>query len=152
MPFPLAKVLPPPIYRPGGCGQLGQLGHDVDVLQPKRDARSRAGWRFQPATCHDCRKAIGRKTANARHARRREKANEVYGPGCQCCGEQQLVFLAVDHKGGSGNAHRRMIGATGSATMYRWLEAQGWPVGFQMLCHNCNYAKHALGECPHARA
>ena len=34
--------------------------------------------------------------------------------------------------------------------MYRWLEKNGFPSGFQTLCHNCNWAK-SRGGCPHQR-
>lgn len=32
--------------------------------------------------------------------------------------------------------------------MHRWLEANGYPAGFQVLCANCNMAKQS-GGCPH---
>ena len=33
-----------------------------------------------------------------------------------------------------------------------WLKRNDYPPGFQVLCHNCNWAKHALGRCPHQPA
>jgi hypothetical protein len=73
-----------------------------------------------------------------------------YGGQCACCGEAQEVFLTVDHIGGGGNEHRRQINGTHrSATFYRWLKNNNYPPGYQVLCCNCNYAKHRDGRCPH---
>jgi hypothetical protein len=94
-------------------------------------------------------RAQGRKAANARHRRRRQAALDAYGRKCACCGEWREQFLATDHVDGGGNAHRKEIRASGSSSVYRWLEKQEYPPGFQTLCHNCNYAKHAYGVCPH---
>lgn len=30
-----------------------------------------------------------------------------------------------------------------------WLKTNGYPDGFQTLCHNCNMAKGFYGICPH---
>jgi hypothetical protein len=30
-----------------------------------------------------------------------------------------------------------------------WLVKNKFPGGFQVLCHNCNYAKARSGRCPH---
>lgn len=78
--------------------------------------------------------------------------NEVfghYGKSCQCCGESNSVFLAIDHVDGSGGSHRRSLSLKSSTDMYRWLKRNNWPQGFQTLCYNCNWAKHRLGKCPH---
>jgi hypothetical protein len=34
---------------------------------------------------------------------------------------------------------------------YRWLITNNFPDDFQILCHNCNYAK-SHGGCPHKRS
>lgn len=66
---------------------------------------------------------------------------------CACCGEARIEFLAIDHVHGGGNRHRREKGVSYLAT---WLKSRGFPAGFQILCHNCNFAKSAYGHCPHA--
>jgi hypothetical protein len=33
--------------------------------------------------------------------------------------------------------------------LHRWLKNSGYPPGFQVLCFNCNFAKHRKGQCPH---
>ncbi len=75
---------------------------------------------------------------------------EAYGGArCACCGEDGYDFLTLDHRHGGGGKHRRKLG--GSLMVYRWLIKKGFPQGYQVLCWNCNAAKRALGECPHAR-
>ena len=66
-----------------------------------------------------------------------------YGGACVCCGEVTDSFLALDHVAGAGNQHRRGINKSGSG-FYRWIIDQGFPPGFQILCHNCNISKRLL--------
>jgi hypothetical protein len=72
---------------------------------------------------------------------------EHYGSVCACCGESRLVFLSIDHIGGGGNKHRQTL--PGGCMIYRFLKKTGYPQGYQVLCWNCNWAKHILGTCPH---
>lgn len=82
---------------------------------------------------------------------------EVYaaygGAKCACCGEDHIEFLSIDHINDNGAAHRKKIfgdsRAGSSERMYRWLKRNNYPPGFQILCMNCNCAKHRYGECPH---
>lgn len=76
----------------------------------------------------------------------RDKLLEIYGSVCACCKEVRKQFLVIDHIDGGGNAHRRKIG---SRSIYRWLEVNGFPSGFRVLCHNCNFSLGAYGFCPH---
>ena len=69
-----------------------------------------------------------------------------YGSKCACCGEKQVEFLAIDHINNDGAKHRREVGSRNIST---WLIANKFPLGFQILCHNCNYAKSLRGQCPH---
>jgi hypothetical protein len=86
----------------------------------------------------------------ARNQAIRLRCIEAYGGECSCCGETEFVFLVIDHVNGGGAEHRRQIGA-GNA-LCQWLIKNNFPDGFQVLCWNCNYAKHRLGVCPHQRA
>jgi hypothetical protein len=70
-------------------------------------------------------------------------------PACACCGETMLVFLTLDHEGGNGAEARRAAESRGGITYYRRLVREGFPPGYQVLCWNCNLAKHLLGACPH---
>lgn len=56
-------------------------------------------------------------------------------PNCACCGEEQIQFLCIGN-----NSHR----------LYKWLRRKKYPPGYEVRCHNCNYAITIYGECPHA--
>jgi hypothetical protein len=91
------------------------------------------------------------------HLKRRMEALAHYSGGtmrCACCGESEVQFLGIDHVDGDGAAHRRSISGKNSlgGRIYTWLRQNGYPAGFQVLCHNCNCAKGFYGVCPHERA
>lgn len=104
---------------------------------------------------HRASKARNRGYAREGHQRRRGEVLQAYGGACTCCGETEQAFLTVDHVNGGGNEHRRSLGngrIVGSSNFYRWLVKNQFPAGFQILCHNCNFAKsHNPGGCPHAK-
>ena len=88
--------------------------------------------------------------ARAYGQRIKRMAIDQYGGVCACCGEQDLVFLVIDHVGGGGNEHRRQLGKGHSGYgFYRWLRKENYPPGYQVLCHNCNMAYAYQGFCPH---
>jgi 5-methylcytosine-specific restriction endonuclease McrA len=65
-------------------------------------------------------------------------------PYCKGCGIENLEVLTIDHIHEDGAAHRKEIGQS----VQRWLIANKFPEGFQVLCWNCNNAKHRHGEIP----
>lgn len=67
-----------------------------------------------------------------------------YGGECKCCGVDELIWLTIDHIEGEGNIERRTVGSD----FYMVLKRNHFPSGYQVLCHNCNFAK-ANGGCPH---
>ena len=67
-------------------------------------------------------------------------------PACACCRETTLEFLSIDHVNGGGRKHREELK---QRSIYAWLKKEGYPEGYQVLCHNCNQAKGFYGECPH---
>ncbi len=77
----------------------------------------------------------------------RQEVLKAYGTICQCCGENEPKFLAIDHINGGGNKH--IQGKNVKGQFYRWLRVNNYPSGFQVLCHNCNMAKSLYGLCPH---
>ena len=87
----------------------------------------------------------------------REEVLAAYGGFCQCCGEDTYEFLAIDHVDGDGGTHRRKLkadyqrGEVKAAEFYPWLKANGYPHGYQILCHNCNNSKGLYGTCPHRK-
>lgn len=95
-------------------------------------------------------KEYNREIQKRARSKLRKQLLEHYGgnpPKCSCCGEITNVFLCIDHIDGGGNEHRRVAGGTDG--FWRKLRKEGFPPGYQVLCHNCNFAKHTLGECPH---
>lgn len=68
---------------------------------------------------------------------------------CVCCHETNSVFLNIDHVNGGGGNHLVSLGLKGGAQFYSWILNQTDVSGFQILCFNCNFAKHRLEVCPH---
>lgn len=68
-------------------------------------------------------------------------------PKCNCCGEQEVLFLTFDHINNDGAHHRKAMKSVLAAT---WLRLNNYPAGFQVLCFNCNCGKSInKGVCPH---
>lgn len=107
----------------------------------------KSGWR---KSCWSCRSDKPRRNSRLR-ARLKEARSLVvahYGGKCKCCGEEEPLFLAIDHKNDDGSNHRKEIGR--GLPMYRWIIDNGFPDTLQLLCHNCNYGRYANGGiCPH---
>jgi hypothetical protein len=85
-----------------------------------------------------------------RNRRRRIEVLRHYSQGeprCDCCGERELDFLAIDHIEGGGSKHHKAI----KSSIHTWLISQHFPSGFRVLCHNCNMARGLYGSCPHER-
>jgi len=86
--------------------------------------------------------------ARQRNAELKTKTMNLYGGKCECCGETEIDFLAIDHVNGDGNKHRK----TFKGSIYQWLKKNNYPsVGFRVLCHNCNMATRYGRICPHKR-
>jgi hypothetical protein len=111
--------------------------------------------------CRQCQREYGRKLYHKNKQREQERCRakyrilkeEVfnhYGGSCVCCGESILDFLAMDHIDNDGAEHRKEAKITGGIRMYYWLKRNNFPNNFQVLCHNCNWSKHANGgTCIH---
>lgn len=88
---------------------------------------------------------------------RKKIRDEVFaaygGYVCACCGEDEPMFMTIDHINNDGNIHRRelaMIVGNGGTAFFAWLRRNKFPSGFQVLCRNCNWGKHInKGVCPH---
>jgi hypothetical protein len=92
-----------------------------------------------------------RQISLAHYYRLQHEAMLAYGGyRCRCCGETEPMFLTIDHVNNDGARHREEIGSLGGARFYRWLRDRGFPLGFQVLCMNCNHGRHRNGGvCPH---
>jgi hypothetical protein len=107
--------------------------------------------------CHNCNYVKGNGHTNATSKRpwvRRAKqlVMDHYGKcTCKCCRITDIDKLALDHLG-DGAEHRRALGFQGGYRMYLWCIRNLFPPIFQILCHNCNFAKWAYGECVHTKS
>ena len=119
-----------------GCGKPG---HDEDHF-------SSSGKK----SCRQCHLERSRRYDKESRRRLRHQVLEAYGGKCACCGVTEEMFLVIDHVEDNGNVHRKEIGSNSSDSTYRWLRQNGYPEGFQVLCHNCNHAK-SRGGCPHQK-
>ena len=84
-------------------------------------------------------------------------------PCCNCCGlNEYLDFLALDHIMGrvEMDSMPELVAIGYSSTLENnklkdWIIRNNFPDGFQILCHNCNFAKgypRNNGKCPHETA
>jgi len=70
---------------------------------------------------------------------------------CNCCGENNLGFLSIDHIYGNGNKQRIKLRKPSGYPFFSWLKKKKFPKGFQVLCMNCNWGRRLDGVCPHNR-
>lgn len=88
--------------------------------------------------------------ANVRYTRRLKLevlvAYSGSPPRCACCGETMIEFLTIDHIEGGGTAQRKQLGVV---SIYNWLKKNNYPLGYRVLCMNCNVALGHFGYCPH---
>lgn len=149
------------------CETQSRLCKVCNVFKEQDAFYIHKGWPLnRDRICKECRKHKNReyykthshfaKNQNKRNAiRRKELKSEVMThysdgePSCACCGEKTIEFLAIDHIDGSGNKHRKSLGLVSGSKFYSYLKNEGYPTGYQVLCHNCNMAKGSYGYCPH---
>lgn len=80
-----------------------------------------------------------------------------YGACCACCGEDNRLFLTIDHMNGRMDDHyyqgRDVNGQRRKKTgihAARAAKKEGWPDTYQVLCFNCNSGRARNGGvCPH---
>lgn len=115
--------------------------HSTDNLSPKPLNGTRL------YICRSCNSERMRKY----YEEAKRKVIEHYGRKCNCCGEDQEMFLTIDHINNDGNTHRWKSGKriTGKH-LYTKLVNSGFPPEYQVLCMNCNFGKLINnGTCPH---
>ena len=95
-----------------------------------------------------CKKCRDLHTAK-RYKVKREVFEKYGGCKCACCGDTEIVWLSIDHIDGGGNKHRKELKNKCGVNFYNWLKKQNYPDGYQVLCMNCQFGKHACGICPH---
>lgn len=92
---------------------------------------------------------LNRESWKVRYRRYKRMVLEHYGgspPKCACCGESIYAFLTIDHINGGGRKDRTK---RGTSHFFKMLINEGYPVGFRVLCYNCNCAMQYNHTCPH---
>ena len=93
-----------------------------------------------------------RKQSKLNHRKKRKvKVMHHYSngiPRCDCCDENHIEFLTIDHINGDGAKHRKQIR---SGDLYQWLIKNNYPDGFRVLCFNCNCSYGLFGYCTHQK-
>lgn len=78
---------------------------------------------------------------------RRQKVIEGYGGICQCCGENDYLFLSIDHINNNGAEERKI---KDTHDIYRSLIKNNYPQeNYRLLCYNCNCCRGSYSECYH---
>ena len=144
-----------------GCNNRIPIGdrkvcRKCGIDHPKTNFRKNSKW---GEYCNECRQEQKRATSKANPhlqkvrnsraaAKLRQEVINGLGGACACCGEDRLIFLALDHIHGGGTQESNIIGNDG---VYRKARREGFPRDkYQVLCSNCNWAKHVTkGACPH---
>jgi hypothetical protein len=83
-----------------------------------------------------------------RRIRIKQEVMSKYGGECVCCGEDNVMFLSLDHKDGGGTKERDDSNIMGTR-LYRSLRKLPVDPKYQVMCYNCNFAKGDRGICPH---
>ena len=75
---------------------------------------------------------------------------------CYCCGNDYEPFLTIDHINGGGRKHMADTKVGMGSSFYAWLKRNNFPVGFRVLCSNCNGRAGDLPgnecDCPQGKA
>lgn len=76
---------------------------------------------------------------------------QKYGGVCVCCNEAEEKFLGIDHILNDGKEDRKSKG-TGYGFYLYLYKTEPDHNRYQVMCHNCNFAKGHYGSCPHLDA
>jgi len=141
------------------CKVCGKIKPYADFKNHTR--RKGDGVFYKRHTCSACYYKNNR-VAHNKHSlvwSRRRRATVIHrlGRKCDCCGEDILEFMAIDHVGGGGNAHRRALSNRSDASrggvdrrLLSEIQREGYPRNkYRILCHNCNHATAYGRICPH---
>jgi hypothetical protein len=84
---------------------------------------------------------------NIKHRMLRQRALDLYGAMCACCGETNINVLTFDHINGGGTQARKALG--NYSKYYEDIIANYPSSKFRILCWNCNESYGHFGYCPH---
>lgn len=66
---------------------------------------------------------------------------------CECCRENHLEFLTLDHLDSKGIEDRKIFKCP--SAFYSFLRKNNYPRKLRILCFNCNISLGTYGYCPH---
>jgi len=90
------------------------------------------------------------KAVNKRAIRKKEVIT-YYGGKCECCGIDNITLLSIDHIKGGGNIERKNLHISAGQQFYLWLKTNNYPIGYRVLCYNCNCSLGYYKYCPHTQ-
>jgi hypothetical protein len=70
----------------------------------------------------------------------------AYGKVCRCCRESRLDLLTIEHIRNKGY---NLIYAGTTTSLFWKLKSLGWPIGYEILCYNCNMSTRSGKPCSH---
>ena len=144
-------------YRERNREKFNQRMRDWRAANREKARKQSRSWRDRklanatPEEADQIRKAEAEKTKRVQAACKDQVFTAYGGYICKCCGEDEPMFLSIDHIDNNGAAERKsgLYRASGTA-FYQWLRKQKFPSGYQVLCMNCQVGKHKNGGvCPH---
>ena len=79
-----------------------------------------------------------------------KKQNDADFPVCACCLYHDIRALNIDHitPHSKLSASEKLI-PRGGNVLWAYLKKNNFPIGYQVLCANCNSMKLTKPECPH---
>jgi hypothetical protein len=112
------------------------LGHEYEPRRWDETNRGRT-WTQEKKSAYD----------KERRALARLNVLEHYGPQCNCCGEDNILFLSIDHINNDGSEDRKKT----QTSMWEAVVKRNFPDTLQILCMNCNWGKRMNNNtiCPH---
>lgn len=67
-------------------------------------------------------------------------------PNCEVPGGATNIYaLCIDHINGGGYQHTKKLKEEG-IRLYAWLKRNNYPIGYQVLCQNCNIIKKVTNK------
>ena len=144
-------------YRERNRERFNQRMRDWRAENREKSRKMSREWRNRkiangtPEEVAALRAAESEKTKRAQAVCRDQVFTAYGGYRCNCCGENEPMFLSIDHVDNNGAQERKSGQYSGSGySFYRWLRKTGFPPGYQVLCMNCQVGKHKNGGvCPH---
>ena len=126
------------------CLKCGKLKNINDFYQYNKPNRKNT---YFVSHCKEC---SGGKEIRSRNKKSKHKLKlaviKHYGNKCKCCGEDNVLFLSVDHVNNDGHKMKR----SDRQNINQWIKKNNYPKTLQILCYNCNLGKaHNNGVCPH---